>query len=114
MIISNDAKYVQLWDLLTHLPVGPVEYQHIKCEEQRIRGHKVKYNLNGAARWYGQEFDLKITDEGWEIRVFSCMGGEDLCSEIDLVKLVIPKDKSKAIRVITKEGLEQGERVAKL
>lgn len=113
MIISDDAKYVQLWDLLTYLPIGSDEHVQIKCEEQRRKGNDVKRNLNKTARYHGQEFDLTVTDEGWEIRIFSCTGGEDLCDETDLVKLVIPKDRSKAIRVITKEGIELAERIVK-
>ena len=103
-IISEDGKCVDLWGLLTNQPVildGEECSQSVREEvEENIElGQKVKQLLNRTARVYGQELRLHVDDDGWRIEVFSC---EDETGESELT-LVIPKDRKKPVRVLTRQ-----------
>jgi len=100
--ISKDGKYVNLWDLLTDLPpfclddfVSQNGFDMI--EEDRAQGQLVKDLLNKTARWHGQEFCLHVDDDAWRIEIFSC---DDDRGE-PLLRLVIPKDREKNVRLET-------------
>lgn len=89
--ISDDGKYIQLWDLLDDIPTE--EYPEA-LEARRQKGLEAKAALNAVARTQGQELALRITDEGWVIEVFSCYSLDE-----KTVKILIPKDRSRAIEI---------------
>jgi len=102
--ISKDGKYVQLWDLIQEvLPLHDLDDLNqdmlAQARERREQGNLVKKLLNQTARWSGQEFRLKIEDDAWVIEVFSVYGDE--YDEPVLLRLVIPNDRTKNIRLET-------------
>ena len=100
--IKNDGHYVNLWDLLTDLP--PITKSDGVCQgvmdmidADRAQGQKVKDLLSATARWGQQEFSLHVDDDAWRIEIFSCHDG----ASNPLLKLVIPMDREKPVRVET-------------
>jgi hypothetical protein len=93
-MISSDGKYVQLWDLLTDLPVGNSDLE-ARCERQRELGQKVKNNLNKVARVHGQEYEMSVDDHGVTLTTMSCFEGADRF----IVRVYIPADRKQSIRV---------------
>jgi hypothetical protein len=87
---------VNLWDLLTDLPVS--EHSPQAVEERLAAGQRVKDLLNRSNRISGQEFSLYVSDQGWTIKVFSCFG------ESPLIEVYIPKDQHEAIQFTVEDG----------
>lgn len=78
-----DRTYANLWSCLTS-----AVYRRQGAPDER--GEELLTHLAHSARWGGQELELRVTEEGWEVRIFSCYErGESGEEEIILT---IPRD----------------------
>ncbi len=100
MHVSNDGSHVALFDLLgmPH-PVSPqgdsVETITV-LKEQRELELKAKALFQKVARWDHQEISMEMKDDALIISLFPC--DKDF-GEPDYLKLIVPQDRSKPIRV---------------
>jgi hypothetical protein len=119
--------YVNLWDKITSYVYSMTD-RHPKNNhllgallespgksERRVQGEALLDALGKTARWAGQELSLEATDDGWEIRIFSCYttyhddDGEEVYVPSPEIIITIPKDGAAEPSVVVKDP---GERVA--
>ena len=96
--MEQTSNTINLWEAIT-----AAESNRRRDEEGRATtalGPKVVENdliaLSQSARWSGQEIDIKATNEGWLISVFSCYEIKNECS----VQVLIPKDHNKPAQIV--------------
>ena len=89
---------INLWEAITAAELNWQKFD--KGLEPRALGPRVKdtdvSGLSKSARWGGQELNVRATEEGWLIKVFSCY---ELMDEYS-IQILIPKDSSKPAKII--------------
>ena len=65
--------------------------------------HLLQDKLGEISRFYRQELSISVTDEGWLIRIFSCIDSHDDPETQQKINILIPKDNQKAVKITTSE-----------
>lgn len=96
--LNFTSQPINLWEAITSSQLNWDKFRQGK--EPRAIGPDVTSDdvqaLSKSTRFYGQELNVRATEEGWLIKVFSCYDSHDESS----VQILIPKDAMQPARFI--------------